>query len=137
MLADPLVGHWSARCPTGYNRCMSSRELLGSIERYYDEVPRASATAEDIGPIAVEDVHRVLRRQRELGAPQKFEWVHENAPELDGVLSSSGLEVEEHPLMVLDSLATVSVPEELRLRLHSRVRFVRIGTASEAELSSR
>ena len=41
-------------------------------------------------------------RQRELGVPEAFEWVHETTPALLDVVRAAGLEVLEAPLMVLD-----------------------------------
>lgn len=104
----------------------ASRALLDEIERYYDAVPRSSARVEDFGPLSLfvregegwpfyarptlghtgpavtaEDVLRVLARQRELGAPQAFEWVAEHDPLLRSAVEEAGLAVHEHPLLVL------------------------------------
>jgi ribosomal protein S18 acetylase RimI-like enzyme len=109
--------------------------VLDRLERYYDLVPRAMATAEDCGPFTVfvrrdprsfpyyarpraghagsftaEDVHAVRGRQRELGVSEDLEWVHELAPTLLPAARSAGLEVAECPLMVLT--AAVPVPPE-------------------------
>ncbi|MFJ8624054.1 GNAT family N-acetyltransferase [Kitasatospora sp. NPDC093550] len=101
--------------------------LLDQIERYYDAAPRSAARAEDFGPLTLfvrrgetgwhyyarptlghdgpaataEDVRRVLERQRELGAPEAFEWVAEQNPELRAAVEAAGLAVHEHPLLVL------------------------------------
>ena len=100
--------------------------MLARLERYYDGVPRAAARIETIGPFtlfikvgagwpyyarprlgadsfAVEDVLRVRERQRGLGVPEAFEWVAETSPGLMAAVVGSGLDVHEHPLMVLDS----------------------------------
>ncbi|MFD4659614.1 GNAT family N-acetyltransferase [Kitasatospora sp. NPDC058444] len=103
------------------------RPLLDEIERYYDAVPRSAARAEDFGPLTLfvrkgetgwqyyarptlghdgppataEDVRRVLERQREVGAPEAFEWVAEQNPELRAAVEAAGLAVHEHPLLVL------------------------------------
>ncbi|MEU3570223.1 GNAT family N-acetyltransferase [Kitasatospora sp. NPDC036755] len=102
------------------------RPLLDEIERYYDAVPRGAARTEDFGPLTLfvregagwpyyarptlghtgpavtaEDVRRVLERQRELGAPEAFEWVAEQNPELRAAVEAAGLTVHEHPLLVL------------------------------------
>lgn len=101
--------------------------LLERIETYYDAVPRSAADAEDFGPLTLfvrrgdghpyyarparpriravraADVDRVRARQRELGIPESFEWVAENAPELRAAAEESGLAVHEHPLMVYES----------------------------------
>ncbi|MFI5669856.1 GNAT family N-acetyltransferase [Streptomyces sp. NPDC051704] len=112
------------------------RELLDRIERYYDAVPRSGARAEDFGPLTLfvregqgwpfyarptrgwsgavgaADVTRVRARQRELGAPESFEWIAETAPALRAAVEQAGLTVHEHPLMVLDADASApAVPE--------------------------
>ncbi|WP_246016874.1 GNAT family N-acetyltransferase [Micromonospora pisi] len=53
-------------------------------------------------PPSAADVTTVRERQRALGVPEAFEWVHENHPELLPVARSAGLAVLEAPLMVLD-----------------------------------
>lgn len=97
-------------------------DLLARIERYYDAVPRTAARSEDIGSltlfinrgpgwnyyarprlgagrIAAEDVARVRERQRALGIPETFEWVHETTPSLRDAAIGAGLRVEELPLL--------------------------------------
>ncbi|WP_051732644.1 GNAT family N-acetyltransferase [Kitasatospora phosalacinea] len=100
--------------------------VLARLETYYDAVPRFSARTEEHGPFTLfvrtgqgwhyygrpalgapgvftpEDVERVRARQRELGAPESFEWVHETTPGLRAAVEATGLEVHEHPLLVLD-----------------------------------
>ena len=101
-------------------------ELLARIERYYDAAPRASATTEEVGPFtlflrsdprgwpyyarprsgddlaaSVGDVRAVLARQRELAVPEQLEWVGDLVPGLAQAARDAGLEVHEHPLMVL------------------------------------
>ncbi|BAJ26279.1 MULTISPECIES: GNAT family N-acetyltransferase [Kitasatospora] len=100
--------------------------VLARLETYYDAVPRFSATTEEHGPFTLfvrtgqgwhyygrpalngpgtftaEDVERVRARQRELGAPESFEWVHETTPGLRTAVEAAGLKVHEHPLLVLD-----------------------------------
>ncbi|MGV9264483.1 GNAT family N-acetyltransferase [Kitasatospora sp. NPDC003701] len=124
------------------------RPLLDEIERYYDAVPRSSARVEDFGPLSLfvregegwpfyarpalghtgpavtaEDVLRVLARQRELGAPQAFEWVAEHDPLLRAAVEEAGLTVHEHPLLVLgpdEEPATPSgpaLPAEVSVRV--------------------
>ncbi|HEY2213433.1 MAG TPA: GNAT family N-acetyltransferase [Acidimicrobiales bacterium] len=102
--------------------------LLNRLERYYDTVPRATVTAELIGPFTlfvategfpypyyarptlglgagvaptVGDVEVVRARQRTLGVPEAFEWVEENSPALTSLLQEAGLVVHRHPLLVL------------------------------------
>ncbi|WP_199736483.1 GNAT family N-acetyltransferase [Micromonospora sp. HM5-17] len=105
------------------------KELFDRLERFYDAVPRDVAHTETFGalvlfvrdsagwsfyarprldatePPSAADVRAVRRRQRELGLPEAFEWVHETQPELLAVARSAGLSVLEAPLMVLDPAA--------------------------------
>jgi ribosomal protein S18 acetylase RimI-like enzyme len=104
-------------------------ELLDRLERFYDAVPREAARAEEIGslvlfvrrdggfpyyarprldaedPPSAADIAAVRERQRDLGLPEAFEWVHERTPELLAVARSAGLSVLEAPLMVVDPAA--------------------------------
>ena len=115
--------------------------LLERIERYYDEVPRAFASAEDWGPLTLfvrrgsegwpfyarprlghdgpltaDDVRRVRARQRELGVLESFEWVAETAPGMAEAAREAGLAVARHPLLVLpDRAVRVAAPPEVRL----------------------
>ncbi|WP_434440761.1 GNAT family N-acetyltransferase [Lentzea sp. E54] len=54
------------------------------------------------GNPSLDDVLKVRERQRELGVPEAFEWVHETTPGLLDVAIEAGLEVLQAPLMVLD-----------------------------------
>lgn len=119
----------------GYASCMAVEVVLHALERYYDTVPRASARAEEIGPFTLfvrsspegwpyyarprlgdrprataEDVEAVRSRQREVGAPEAFEWVAELAPDLVPVVSRAGLRVHRYPLMVLQEPAHTPTP---------------------------
>jgi len=103
-----------------------SAELLHSLEEYYDAAPRVSARPEAIGPftlfvkadpegwpfyarprlgldvpLTAVDVAAVRGRQKELGLPESFEWVHENTPTLLEAAREAGLQVNECPLLVL------------------------------------
>ncbi|MFE4976858.1 GNAT family N-acetyltransferase [Kitasatospora sp. NPDC056651] len=121
--------------------------LLDEIERYYDAVPRSAARTEDFGPLTLfvrkddtgwqyyarptlghtgpaataEDVRRVLARQRELGAPEAFEWVAEQNPELRAAVEAAGLTVHEHPLLVLgpqdEPAPAPELPEHVEVRM--------------------
>jgi ribosomal protein S18 acetylase RimI-like enzyme len=106
---------------------LDHRAVLDRLECYYDAVPRSAARAEEFGPLTLfvregegfpyyarpahgrpgtaglDDVLRVRERQRQLGIPESFEWVAETTPTLRAAVEASGLEVHEHPLMVLDS----------------------------------
>lgn len=95
------------------------------LETFYDSVPRPGSRVEDHGELVlflqggdgypyyarprfpggrptVADVLKVRERQRELGVPEAFEWVHETTPDLYDVAIEAGLEVLQAPLMVLD-----------------------------------
>lgn len=110
-------------------------DIFVRLERFYDAVPRDAAVAEDIGDFVLfvraapegqssgwpfyarprlgagtpsaADITAVRRRQRELGAPEAFEWVHETTPDLLAVARSAGLDVLLAPLMVLEIPALV------------------------------
>jgi GNAT superfamily N-acetyltransferase len=58
------------------------------------------------------DVEAVRARQRELGVPESFEWVHETTPSLLAVIDG---EVLEAPLMVLDALRASETPARVRI----------------------
>ncbi|MGN6129349.1 MAG: GNAT family N-acetyltransferase [Nocardioidaceae bacterium] len=115
----------------------SDKSVLGVLERYYDTAPRADTTAEDLGPftlflrkdptpwdyyarprlgrpadapVAAADLDRVRARQREAGAPEAFEWVHETTPGLLDAALAAGLAVERCPLLVLDAHRPVTPP---------------------------
>ncbi|MBM0234953.1 GNAT family N-acetyltransferase, partial [Micromonospora sp. STR1_7] len=105
------------------------RDVFDRLERFYDAVPRDVAGVEGHGglvlfvregagwpfyarpridatePPSLADVASVRERQRELGLPEAFEWVHESTPQLLAVARSAGLNVLEAPLMVLDPAA--------------------------------
>jgi ribosomal protein S18 acetylase RimI-like enzyme len=102
-----------------------SSDLFHQLESFYDAVPRLDARSESHGaltlfvreddgfpyyarptvgggaPTAV-DVRLVRERQRELGVPETFEWVHETTPALLDVMEQAGFAVLRAPLMVLD-----------------------------------
>ena len=103
-------------------------DVFVRLERFYDAVPRPYATAEDFGGLVLfvregegwpyyarprigaetpsaADITAVRRRQRELGIPEAFEWVHETTPDLLAVARSAGLEVVLAPLLILDPAA--------------------------------
>ena len=106
-LPDPLGdqhGAKSSRSPAA-DLGTVGRVRLDAIETYYDTVPRAAATTEEVGPFTLflaeegtgwqfyarprlggdatftaDDVRRVLARQVELGRPRAIEWVDEVTP---------------------------------------------------------
>lgn len=107
----------------------TTRDLLDRLEAYYDTVPRGTVPPEDFGALTlflqhgdgwpfyarptrghaarptVGDVAAVRLRQRELGLPETFEWVHETTPAMRDVAQRAGLNVHTHPIMVLDEAA--------------------------------
>ena len=103
----------------------TNTEVFTRLERFYDAVPRDAAVTEEIGGLVLfvregagwpyyarpllggdtpsaADVTAVRQRQRELDAPEAFEWVHETKPDLLAVARSAGLEVLLAPLLILD-----------------------------------
>ncbi len=116
--------------------------MLQRLEGYYDQVPRSAARAEIIGPFTLfiklgggfpyyarpslgsdtfraSDVDRVRERQRQLDLPESFEWVAETTPNLAVAARESGLEVHEHPLLVLREPRTAPPVEGVTIRLVS------------------
>ncbi|MFI1813943.1 GNAT family N-acetyltransferase [Streptomyces sp. NPDC020422] len=117
--------------------------MLNRLEAYDDAVPRSAARAEEFGPltlfvregegwpyyarpalghtgeVTVAAVQAVRARQRELGAPEAFEWVAETTPGLRAAVEASGLVVHEHPLMVLtqDAEELPVLPEGYGVRM--------------------
>lgn len=112
---------------------------LDEIEAYYDTVPRAAATTEDVGPFTLflaeegtgwefyarprlggadaftaDDVRRVLARQAELGRPRTIEWVDQVSPSLLPAVSAAGHAAGRYPLLALPHDAEVAVPERTR-----------------------
>ncbi|MEE3917884.1 GNAT family N-acetyltransferase [Micromonospora sp. BRA006-A] len=105
---------------------LARADVLARLERFYDAVPRDGARTEDHGALVLfvrdgagwpfyarprldatdaptlADVTAVRARQRELGLPEAFEWVHEHQPDLLAVARSAGLSVLEAPLMPLE-----------------------------------
>jgi N-acetylglutamate synthase-like GNAT family acetyltransferase len=105
-------------------------DVFVRLERFYDALPRSDARAEEFGGLllfvreesgwpfyarpkrgaetpSAADVTAVRQRQRELGVPEAFEWVHETTPDLLAVARSAGLAVLLAPLMVLEAAALV------------------------------
>jgi GNAT superfamily N-acetyltransferase len=105
-------------------------DVFVRLERFYDALPRPYARVEEFGGLVLfiregegwpyyarprigaetpsaADITGVRRRQRELGIPEAFEWVHETTPDLLAVARSAGLEVLLAPLLVLDPAALV------------------------------
>ena len=120
-----------------------TESMLAVIETYYDAAPRPTATTEELGPftlflrtepgswpyyarprlglateLTADDVRRVRKRQRELGVPETFEWVHQTTPSLLTAADEAGLAVQECPLLALED----PLPgEEPSMSAHRRV----------------
>jgi ribosomal protein S18 acetylase RimI-like enzyme len=113
---------------------------LDAIEAYYDTVPRAASTVEEVGPFTLfladpdvgwqfyarprlgeqhdftpDDVRRVLARQTELGRPEAIEWVDEVTPSLLPAVLEAGLEAGRYPLLALPPEAEVEKPQGTRV----------------------
>jgi ribosomal protein S18 acetylase RimI-like enzyme len=109
--------------------------LLERLDRYLDAAPRSSATAEEVGPFTlfrtrspwpyyarprvglstpIEPAHveRLARRCRELELPLAIEWVGEITPSLEPAARAAGLQVEIHPLLVLETGPEAEPPDE-------------------------
>lgn len=112
---------------------------LDRIEAYYDCVPRAVATVQQVGPFTLfvadegtrwqfyarprlgrgsgftaDDVCRVLERQQELGVPRAIEWVDEVTPSVLPAVRGAGHEPHRYPLLVM--AADVPVVADPRAR---------------------
>lgn len=118
-------------------------DLIAALERSYDAIPReAGARVERLGPfelfvregagwqfyarprlgaqtVTLTDVQTVRARQRELGAPEAFEWVHDVTPSLLPAAEAAGMPVVRLPLMVLrtDRLTRPDLPPDVRVFL--------------------
>jgi GNAT superfamily N-acetyltransferase len=118
----------------------SSVSVIAAVETFYDAVPRRWAAVEEHGPfqlfvrkgsgwpfyarpvpgwpVGAADVEAVRRRQRELGVPEEFEWVHEVAPSVLDAATGAGLRVRLCPLMVLrGEPAEIEVPASYAVKL--------------------
>ncbi len=114
---------------------VTTADLLGTLETYYDAAPRATATTEEVGPFTlflktdpgswdfyarpridhdavfgVADVKAVRDRQRELDIAENLEWVHQTTPTLLDAARADGMAVEECPLLVLPRGTASPVP---------------------------
>lgn len=124
--------------------------LIDRIEHYLDASPRLRADTEAVGPLTVfrsrlgqpyfartspgwasgyvtaVDVRAVCARQRELGLPQRIDWLAEVAPYLATACTDAGLSVTRHPLLVHHVPLAVPIPDGIRVR--------RIDAADDAAL---
>src|SRR4029079_18231411 len=118
-----MGGNLVAPSPRPWDACAVR---LDAIETYYDTVPRAAATTEEVGPFTLflaeegvgwqfyarprlggdatftaDDVRRVLDRQVELGRPRAIEWVDQITPSLLPAVSAAGRAAGCYPLLAL------------------------------------
>ena len=108
--------------------------LFLELEAFYDAVPRHRARAENIGGLVLftpegggyplyarpalhasaspteADLAAARARQRALGLPESFEWVHEVTPALLPLAEAAGLAVLRAPMMLLDPQALPTHP---------------------------
>lgn len=114
-------------------------DLLERVERYYDLVPRAVATTEEVGPFTLfvpeegtgwqfyarprrsgsatftpATVERVLARQDELGLPRAIEWVADVTPSLLPAVRGAGYEPAHYPLLTLPPSVRVTADPRAR-----------------------
>jgi ribosomal protein S18 acetylase RimI-like enzyme len=121
---------------------MSTRPhaLIDRIETYLDAAPRSRTEVEDVGPFTLfrsrlgqpyfartslgwapgyataVDVRAVCARQRDLGLPERIEWLSEIAPYLGTACVDAGLRVTRHPLLVHHEAVAVPVPDGITVR---------------------
>jgi ribosomal protein S18 acetylase RimI-like enzyme len=115
--------------------------VLDRLEAYYDAAPRSAARTEEHGPFTLfvsegpwpyyarprlgasefsaDEIAVVRARQRELGVPEAFEWVHETTPALLPLIREAGVEVLEAPLMVLEAFSDTTAPPGIEVRILS------------------
>lgn len=119
---------------------MSGAVRLDEIEAYYDAVPRAVSTIEEVGPFTLfladadvgwqfyarprlgadhvftaDDVRRVLERQDELGVPRAIEWVDQVTPSLLPAVVDAGERAGRFPLLALPDDTEVPAPQRTRV----------------------
>jgi ribosomal protein S18 acetylase RimI-like enzyme len=112
---------------------------LDEIEAYYDAVPRAASTTEEVGPFTLflaeqgigwqfyarpslgsdtftaDDIRQVLDRQVELGVPRSIEWVDEVTRSLLPAVAAVGHEAGRYPLLALPEGVEVDAPARTRI----------------------
>ena len=118
--------------------------LFARIEEYYDLVPRAAATTEEVGPFTLfvpeegtgwhfyarprlhgsstftaAAVERVLARQVELGLPRTIEWVAEVTPSLLPAVRGAGYEPHRYPLLTLPADVPIEADPRARQLPHA------------------
>jgi ribosomal protein S18 acetylase RimI-like enzyme len=117
-------------------------EVIERIDAFCDAVPRRRARADEYGPLVLfvptgpgwpyyarpkrgsrspvtpADIRAVRARQRELIIPESFEWIEQTAPEMAAAAAEGGLDIQQHPLMVLAGPTRVpSLRPEVTVRI--------------------
>ena len=115
-----------------------SAGLINAIEVYYDAVPRAASTVEQVGPFTVfvgrgpwgyyarptlgttttftsGHVAEVRARQRELGVGQEVEWQHTLSPSLATACAEAGMAVHRYRLLVVHREVAAPAPGAVRI----------------------
>lgn len=130
--------------------------ILATLETYYDTAPRANATAVEVGPFTLfvkaepdawdyyarprlgltgdvtrADVDAIRARQRELGAPENIEWVHQTTPSMIDAVRDSGLPVEVCPLLSLPADPSLVQPLSRRVVAEATGRVRVLGPADD------
>jgi ribosomal protein S18 acetylase RimI-like enzyme len=116
----------------------TSDGLIEAIEVYYDAVPRAGSTVEQVGPFTLfvgrgpwgyyarptlgtttsftpGHVAQVRARQRELDVAEEIEWQDALAPSLAAACADAGMTVHRYRLLVLQQNMHVAAPGEVRI----------------------
>ena len=123
---------------------MRENEVIERIDAFCDAVPRDRARAEEHGPLVLfiptgpgwpyyarplrgaaapvtaAAIRTVRARQRELIIPESFEWIEQAAPGMAAAAAEGGLDVQPHPLLVLDRpVPAAPTPDGLTVRIVS------------------
>jgi ribosomal protein S18 acetylase RimI-like enzyme len=116
----------------------ASAGLIDAIEVYYDAVPRAASTGEQVGPFTLfvgrgpwgyyarptlgtttsftrGHVAEVRARQRELDVGEELEWQHAVSPSLATACIDAGMTVHRYRLLVLQQNMHVAAPGDVRI----------------------
>lgn len=129
--------------PSLYDRRLMTSEPLLEVDAYLDAVLHPTGIPEDLGSLRLfvtddpagwpyyarpipgggtvsrHNVERVLARQRELGVPETFEWLHEVTPSMTDATREAGLRVDLYPLLVCQAadLLPVGPPRDAVVRM--------------------
>jgi ribosomal protein S18 acetylase RimI-like enzyme len=128
-------------CGRSRRRCNVPAVMdLDLIDRYLHTVPLSGARPHEVGPftlfrsttawsyyarprpgaeadLTVDDVQRLRARCHELGLPLSLEWVLQTAPSLAGAAGAAGLDVVQHPLLIVRAGDFVPAPPRADVRV--------------------